>query len=81
MTGETDKRKPNMKISEFVRAFKDVFTVRKCAKCGSFVFFGQSKGELTLKLKNGKAKTVCLCIDCGIDVALNMAENSEEAQE
>jgi len=25
MTGETDKRKPNMKISELVRAFKDLF--------------------------------------------------------
>jgi len=46
--------------------------VRKCAKCGRLVWFWQNRGELELALKNGKSKTVCLCIDCGIKKAHEM---------
>jgi len=55
--------------------------VRKCAMCGSLVWFWQSKGELTLELKNGESRTVHLCLGCGVKIALKTEDRGEEEAE
>jgi predicted nucleic acid-binding Zn-ribbon protein len=52
----------------------------KCKKCGRLVWFWQNKAAIDIRFKNGKKKILHHCLDCGMKLAEQAVEASDEKE-